>query len=151
MGKRKPTWGAGRLRPPRLFVWLGGAPSSRPHTPERTVYLTDCRVRGIFARSGCARSPRRFVPPMSRSCFNPKHLHRRECGTFTDMSWTFICDRDGRSHLGLRQSLAVPRISVERQGRTPEGASRAAAKEFFASNSRYAQVEMTVEEDSIST
>jgi hypothetical protein len=44
----------------------------------------------------------------------------------------------------------VPRINVERHGRTPESASRAAAKEFLASNFRYAQVETTVDEDSIS-
>src|SRR5271166_2711858 len=31
------------------------------HTPERTVYPTDCRVRGVFP-GGAARSPRRFVP-----------------------------------------------------------------------------------------
>jgi hypothetical protein len=44
----------------------------------------------------------------------------------------------------------VPRINVERHGRTPESASKAAAKEFFASNFRYQQVETTVDEDRIS-
>jgi len=65
------------------------------------------------------------------------------------MSWIFVCDRDGTCRLGLRQSSAVPRINVERHGRTPESASRAAAKEFLASNSRYVQVETTVDEDRI--
>jgi hypothetical protein len=67
------------------------------------------------------------------------------------MSWTFVCDRDGHCRLGLRQSPRVPRINVERQGRSPENASRAAAKEFFASNLRYSQVEMTVDEDKINS
>ncbi|HME68696.1 MAG TPA: hypothetical protein VKM54_02375 [Myxococcota bacterium] len=67
------------------------------------------------------------------------------------MSWTFICDRDGRCELGLRHSPTVPRINVERHGRTAEAAGAAGAKEFFASNFRYAQVEMTVDEDNIST
>ena len=66
------------------------------------------------------------------------------------MSWIFVCDRDGRCRRGLRQSSGVPRINVERQGRTPESASRTAAKEFLASNSRYMQVETTVDEDRIS-
>jgi hypothetical protein len=39
---------------------------------------------------------------------------------------------------------------VERLGRTPEAASRSAAKEFFASNFRYSEVETTVDEDCIS-
>ena len=66
------------------------------------------------------------------------------------MSWTFVCDRDGRCQPGLRQSSTVPRINVERYGRTPKAAGAAGAKEFFAANFRYAQVEMTVDEDSIS-
>jgi hypothetical protein len=66
------------------------------------------------------------------------------------MSWIFVCNRDGRCRLGLRQSCRVPRINVERQGRAPETASKTAAKEFFASNFRYMQVEMTVDEDTIS-
>ncbi len=69
---------------------------------------------------------------------------------FRYMPWTFVCDRDGRCQLGLRKSPMVPRINVERQGRTPEAAGAAGAKEFFASNFRYAQVEMTVDEDSVS-
>jgi hypothetical protein len=50
----------------------------------------------------------------------------------------------------MRQSSRVPRINVERQGRSPESASKTAAKEFFASNFRYRQVETTVDEDRIS-
>jgi|GEM_PF-2890633 len=67
------------------------------------------------------------------------------------MSYIFICDRDGRCQPGPRQSPTVPRINVERHGRTPEVAGAAGAKEFFASNFRYVQVEMTVDEDNIST
>jgi len=66
------------------------------------------------------------------------------------MAWIFVCNRDGRCRPGLRQSSKVPRINVERHGRAPETASRTAAKEFFASNFRYAQVETTVDEDMIS-
>jgi hypothetical protein len=65
------------------------------------------------------------------------------------MPWIFLCDRDGRCWPGPRQSSTVPRINVERHGRTPESASQAAAKEFFASNFRYQQVETTVDEDLI--
>jgi hypothetical protein len=64
--------------------------------------------------------------------------------------WIFVCDRDGRCRPGSRESTSAPRINVERLGRTPEAASRAAAREFFASNLRYSQVETTVDEDSIS-
>jgi hypothetical protein len=66
------------------------------------------------------------------------------------MSWIFVWNRDGRCRLGPRQSSEVPRINVERHGRTPELAARVAAKEFFASNVRYLQVETTVDEDRIS-
>ena len=66
------------------------------------------------------------------------------------MSWIFVWNRDGSCRQGLRQSSGVPRINVERHGRTPEGASKAAAKEFLASNLRYLQVETTVDEDRIS-
>ncbi len=66
------------------------------------------------------------------------------------MAWIFVCDRNGACRPGRRQSSRVPRINVERQGRTPEAASQAAAMEFFASNARYAQVEMTVDQDRIS-
>jgi hypothetical protein len=66
------------------------------------------------------------------------------------MSWIFLCDRLGNCSPGPRQSSAVPRINVPRDGRTPESASRAAAKEFLASNSRYLQVETTIDEDRIS-
>jgi len=66
------------------------------------------------------------------------------------MAWIFVCDRDGRCRLGMRESPRVPRINVERNGRNPEDASKAAAREFFASNPRYAQVEMTVDQDEIS-
>lgn len=65
------------------------------------------------------------------------------------MSWIFVWNRDGRCRLGPRQSNAVPRINVDRDGRTPELASRTAATEFFASNVRYLQVETTVDEDRI--
>ena len=71
-------------------------------------------------------------------------------GEVSAMSWIFVCDRDGRCRPGLRQSSGVPRINVERHGRTPESAGRAAAKEFLASNSRYLQVETTIDEDRIS-
>jgi hypothetical protein len=71
-------------------------------------------------------------------------------GEASAMSWSFVCDRDGKCRPGVRQSSGVPRINVERHGRTPESASRAAAKEFFASNLRYLQVETTVDEDRIS-
>jgi len=66
------------------------------------------------------------------------------------MSWTFVWNRDGRCRLGPRQSTGIPRINVDRAGRTPEIASRTAAREFFASNVRYLQVETTVDEDTIS-
>ena len=66
------------------------------------------------------------------------------------MSWIFVCDRHGRCRPGVRHGSGVPRINVERHGRTPEGASKAAAKEFLAANSRYLQVETTVDEDRIS-
>ena len=67
------------------------------------------------------------------------------------MSWIFVWNRDGRCRLGPRQNPGVPRINVDRNGRTPEIASRAAAKEFLASNVRYRQVETTVDEDRISS
>jgi hypothetical protein len=38
-----------------------------------------------------------------------------------------------------------------RHGRSPEAAGRAAAREFLAANPRYLQVEMTVDEDHISS
>lgn len=66
------------------------------------------------------------------------------------MSWVCVWDRDGRCRPGLRQGRSVPRINVERHGRTPESASRVAAKEFLASNVRYGQVETTVDEDRVS-
>ena len=66
------------------------------------------------------------------------------------MSWIFVWNRDGRCRLGPRQTAGVPRINVDRHGRTPELASRTAAMEFFASNARYLQVETTVDEDAIS-
>ena len=66
------------------------------------------------------------------------------------MSWTFVCDRSGRCDAGSRNGTSVPRINVGRHGRSPEAAGRAAAKEFLAANPRYGQVEMTVDEDSIS-
>ena len=66
------------------------------------------------------------------------------------MAWIFVCNRDGRCRLGPRQSSGVPRINVERHGRAPETASRTAAKEFFASNLLYMQVETTIDEDAIS-
>jgi len=66
------------------------------------------------------------------------------------MSWIFVWNRDGRCRLGPRQTTGVPRINVDRDGRTPEIASRTAAREFFASNLRYLQVETTVDEDRIS-
>ena len=71
-------------------------------------------------------------------------------GEGSAMSWIFVCDRNGTCRPGLRLSVGVPRINVERHGRTPENASKAAAKEFFASNFRYRQVETTVDEDRIS-
>jgi hypothetical protein len=64
--------------------------------------------------------------------------------------WIFVCDRNGHCRPGPRETSSAPRINVERLGRTPEAASRAAAKEFFASNLRYSQVETTVDEDRIS-
>jgi hypothetical protein len=66
------------------------------------------------------------------------------------MSWIFVWNRDGRCRSGRRQTTGVPRINVDRHGRTPELASGTAAKEFFASNGRYQQVETTVDEDRIS-
>jgi hypothetical protein len=66
------------------------------------------------------------------------------------MSWIFVWNRDGRCRLGPRQNSGVPRINVERHGRAPELAGRVAAKEFFASNVRYLQVETTVDEDRVS-
>jgi len=38
-----------------------------------------------------------------------------------------------------------------RHGRNPEDAGKAAAREFLAANPRYLQVEMTVDEDDISS
>jgi hypothetical protein len=67
------------------------------------------------------------------------------------MSWTFICDRNGRCDAGSRKRTAVPRINVMRHGRNPEDAGKAAAREFLAANPRYLQVEMTVDEDDISS
>jgi hypothetical protein len=67
------------------------------------------------------------------------------------MSWIFVCDRNGRCDTGSRKRASVPRINVRRHGRNPEDAGRAAAKEFLAANPRYSQVEMTVDEDSISS
>jgi len=69
------------------------------------------------------------------------------------LSLTYVLDLCLRSRwpLPTSQSSTVPRINVERYGRTPKAAGGAAAKEFFASNFRYSQVEMTVDEDSIST
>jgi hypothetical protein len=67
------------------------------------------------------------------------------------MSWTFICDRTGRCEAGLRARNAVPRINVMRHGRSPEDAGKSAAREFLAANPRYLQVEMTVDEDDISS
>jgi hypothetical protein len=64
--------------------------------------------------------------------------------------WTFVCDRDGLCRPGSRRNSRAPRVNVERQGRAPEAAGRAAAKEFLAANPRYSQVEMTVDEDCIS-
>jgi hypothetical protein len=64
--------------------------------------------------------------------------------------WIFVCDRDGRCRAGSRENSNAPRINVERLGRTPEGAGRAAGKEFLASNLRYSHVETTVDEDCIS-
>ena len=66
------------------------------------------------------------------------------------MSWIFVCDREGNCRLGRRNSSGVPRINVQRHGRTPESAGRAAAREFLAANSRYVQVETTVDEDAVS-
>jgi hypothetical protein len=66
------------------------------------------------------------------------------------MSWIFVWNRDGGCRLGVRQNTRIPRINVDRQGRTPELASGTAAREFFASNARYLQVETTVDEDRIS-
>jgi hypothetical protein len=66
------------------------------------------------------------------------------------MSWTFVCDRSGRCVVGSRKRNSIPRINVRRHGRNPEEAGKAAAKEFLAANPRYGQVEMTVDEDSIS-
>jgi len=67
------------------------------------------------------------------------------------MSWTFICDRTGRFEVGLRKRNSVPRINVMRHGRSPEDAGKSAAREFLAANPRYLQVEMTVDEDDISS
>jgi hypothetical protein len=67
------------------------------------------------------------------------------------MSWTFICDRNGRCEAGLRKRTSVPRINVMRHGRSPEDAGRAAAREFLAANPVYLQVEMTIDEDDISS
>jgi len=72
MGKRKPTWGAGRVRPPRLFVWLGGAPSSRPHTPERTVSHGLLSAWAPSAWSGRPRRPRRFVSCATVAAAQPR-------------------------------------------------------------------------------
>jgi hypothetical protein len=66
------------------------------------------------------------------------------------MSWIFVWNRDGRGRVGPRRSTEVPRINVDREGRTPEIASQTAAREFFASNVRYLQVETTVDEDRVS-
>jgi hypothetical protein len=66
------------------------------------------------------------------------------------MSWIFVWNRDGGCRPGPRQTTGVPRINVDRHGRTPELAARTAAREFFASNARYLQVETTVDEDRIS-
>jgi hypothetical protein len=66
------------------------------------------------------------------------------------MPWIFVCDRSGRCVVGSRKRNSIPRINVRRHGRNPEEAGKAAAKEFLAANPRYGQVEMTVEEDSIS-
>jgi hypothetical protein len=66
------------------------------------------------------------------------------------MSWIFVWNRNGGCRTGPRQTTGVPRINVDRHGRTPEIASRTAAREFFASNARYLQVETTVDEDRIS-
>jgi len=66
------------------------------------------------------------------------------------MSWIFVWNRDGSCRLGPRLSRGVPRINVDREGRSPEIASRTAAREFFAANVRYLQVETTVDEDTIS-
>jgi hypothetical protein len=67
------------------------------------------------------------------------------------MSWTFVCDRNGRCKPGSRIRTSVPRINVGRHGRNPEDAGKAAAREFLAANPRYLQVEMTVDEDYISS
>jgi hypothetical protein len=67
------------------------------------------------------------------------------------MSWTFVCDRSGRCVVGSRKRISIPRINVGRHGRNPEEAGKAGAKEFLAANPRYGQVEMTVDEDSISS
>jgi len=65
--------------------------------------------------------------------------------------WIFVCHRDGRCRPGPRENSSAPRINVARLGRTPEAASRSAAKEFFAANFRYSEVETTVDEDRISS
>jgi hypothetical protein len=66
------------------------------------------------------------------------------------MSWIFVWNRDGGCRAGPRQTTGVPRINVDRHGRTPQSAAGTAAREFFASNARYLQVETTVDEDRIS-
>jgi hypothetical protein len=79
----------------------------------------------------------------------PSRAELCECVSL-GLMWIFVCDRDGRCRPGPRENSSAPRINVERLGRAPEVASRAAAKEFFASNLRYQQVETTVDEDLIS-
>jgi plasmid stability protein len=67
------------------------------------------------------------------------------------MSWIFVCDRNGGCEAASRSGASsIPRINAARHGRGPEEAARDGAKEFLAANHRYRQVEMTVDEDSIS-
>jgi hypothetical protein len=51
----------------------------------------------------------------------------------------------------LRNRTCVPRINILRHGRSPEDAGKAGAREFLAANPRYLRVEMTVDEDNISS
>ena len=66
------------------------------------------------------------------------------------MGSTFVCDLDANGNvvctIGERGSPTVRCINVERLGRKPEDACRAAAKDHFDANLGQTEVQVTVED-----
>ena len=72
LGKREPTWGAGRSSRRGCSCSWAGPQSSHPHTPGRTVSHGLPGACDLFARSGGATEPEALCPTDVRIVFQPE-------------------------------------------------------------------------------